>query len=35
MQHIDTVYDLWLAEQQATYFGFEPGGDNEANITCA
>nr|CAH0099062.1 unnamed protein product [Daphnia galeata] len=24
---IDTVYDLWLAEQQASYFGIEPGGE--------
>jgi hypothetical protein len=24
---IDTGYDLWLAEQQASYFGIEPGGE--------
>jgi hypothetical protein len=23
---IDTGYDLWLAEQQASYFDIEPGG---------
>ncbi|XP_032786772.2 N-acylneuraminate cytidylyltransferase A isoform X2 [Daphnia magna] len=25
---IDTAYDLWLAGQQASYFGFEPDGDS-------
>ena len=34
---IDTFYDLWLAEQQASYFGFKPGcidDEKDANETA-